>query len=117
MIKKLIRIFSARTAADSEQKAEDLFVSQHSSKPNVTSRFVSSDVKERLKSTDKHWSEMSAWEKVEAGPFLCILHPDEYDKRWGKHLEYFTIFKNEEEYYEQKNSVIASGRWAEFVQQ
>jgi hypothetical protein len=32
---KLNRISSARTAADSEQKDEDLFVSQHSSKPHV----------------------------------------------------------------------------------
>ena len=32
---KLNRITSDRTAADSEQKDEDLFVSQHSSKPNV----------------------------------------------------------------------------------
>jgi hypothetical protein len=29
---------SDRTAADSEQKDEDLFVSQHSSKPHVSSR-------------------------------------------------------------------------------
>ena len=33
--KKLNRYSSAGTKADSEQKEEDLFVSQHSSKPNV----------------------------------------------------------------------------------
>ena len=80
-------------------------------------RCISSYPPKRLSCIDKHWSEMSTWEKVQAGPFLCKINPDCYDKRWMKHLEYFTIFKNEEEYFEQKNYVIATGRWAEFVRQ
>ena len=60
---------------------------------------------------------MSTWEKVEAGPFVCIVNPDEYDKRWGKYLEYFTLFKNQEEYDLQKNTIIQTGRWDEFVLQ
>ena len=37
--KKLDRIPSDRTTADSEQKDEDLFVSQHRSKPHVSGSF------------------------------------------------------------------------------
>ena len=37
MNKKLNKVPSARTKADSEQKDEDIFVSQHSRKPNVGS--------------------------------------------------------------------------------
>lgn len=116
MIKKLIRIFSDRTTADKGTKADGLHFSQHSSKPNVTSRFVSSDIPKRLRSTDKHWSEMTGWEKVQAGPFLCIVKPDEYDNRWGKYLEFMWFYENEDDYLKDKNYVIQSGRWAEFVQ-
>jgi hypothetical protein len=85
-------------------------------KPHVGSR-ISSCPSKPLSCIEKHWSEMSTWEKVQAGPFVCIVNPDEYDNRWGKYLEYFVLFKSEEEYYEQKNYVIETGRWAEFVQQ
>ncbi len=60
---------------------------------------------------------MSIWEKVQEGPFICIVNLDEYDKRWGIYLEYFTIFKSQEEYDWQKKYVIDSGRWDEFVLQ
>lgn len=117
MIKKLIRIFSARTTDEKSTNADGLHLSQRSSKPNVTSRFVSSGIPKRLTSTDKHWSEMSGWEKIQAGPFLCIVNPDEYDKRFGKYLEYFILYANEEEYFNVKEFAISSGRWAELVRQ
>jgi hypothetical protein len=117
MIKKLIRIFSARTTDDSSTKADEMHVSPAIAKPNVTSRFVSSNITERLKSTDKHWSEMSSWEKIQAGPFLCIINPDEYDERWGKYIEYMIFYDDYEEYIKLKKFVIDSGRWAEFVHQ
>ena len=78
---------------------------------------ISSCPPKLLTCLDKHWSKMSIWEKVKAGPFLCIVNPDEYDKRWGIYLEYFTMFNSQEEYDWQKNYVIETNRWAEFVQQ
>jgi hypothetical protein len=89
---------------------------RHIANANVGSRISSCPTKQNL-SIQKHWSEMSIWEKIEAGPFVCILNPDEYDKRWGIHLEYFVLFKCQEDYDWQKNYVKTSGRWDEFCHQ
>ncbi len=91
-------------------------VSPFFAKPHVGSR-ISSCPPKRLSCIDKHWSEMSGWEKIEAGPFLCIVNADEYDKRFGKYLEYFILYDNEEEYFEVKGFAISSGRLLELDRQ
>ena len=49
----------ARTKADSEQKAEDLFVSQHSRKPNVACSFSSPGMKNnRQEYGVENWSDI-----------------------------------------------------------
>ncbi len=78
-------------------------------KPHVGSRFSSC----RSKSTDKHWSEMSGNEKIEAGPFLCFVNPDEFDKKQGKFVEFMILYNDYDEYIKLKEFAIESGRWAE----
>lgn len=85
-------------------------------KTHVTSRFSSPNIKEQFKCIEKHWSEMSGNEKVEAGPFLCFVNPDEYDKRQGKFVEYMILYNDYDEYLELKEFAISSGRWAQIVQ-
>ena len=60
---------------------------------------------------------MSGSEKVEAGPFLCIVNPDEFDEHQGKFVEYMILYNDYEEYVKLKKFAIESGRWAELVHQ
>lgn len=79
-------------------------------KPNVTCSF-SSRPQIKITTIDKYWTEMSTWEKVEAGPFLCIINPDEFDKSQGKFVEYMILYKNYSEYETFKKNAIESGAW------
>lgn len=91
------------------------------SPPAIANTFVGSRISscppKRITCIDKHWSEMSGIEKIEAGPFLCFVKPDEFDKRFGKFVEFMILYDDYDEYIEIKNFAIASGRWAELVQQ
>ena len=91
------------------------------SSPAIANTFVGSRIvscpPKRLTCIDKHWSEMTSNEKVEAGPFLCFINPDEYDKRQGKFVEYMILYNDYEEYVELKKFAIETGRFSELVQQ
>lgn len=54
-------------------------------------------------------------DKINNGKILCIVNPDEYDKRWGWWVEYG--IETMEEYLKLKSLVISSGRWEEFCRQ
>lgn len=91
------------------------------SSPAIANTYVGSRISscqtKRLICIDKHWLEMSANERVEAGPFICFVNPDEYDKRWGIWVEYMILYDNVDEYFKLKNFIISSGRWEEFCLQ
>ena len=59
---------------------------------------------------------MTPNERVEAGPFLCFINPDEFDKEQGKFVEFMILYKNYEEYEELKKFAIETGRWVLSVQ-
>jgi hypothetical protein len=70
---------------------------------------------QRVTCIDKHWSEMSGNEKIEAGPFLCFVKPDEFDKRFGKFVEFMILYDDYDEYVDLKKFAIESGRLEEYL--
>ena len=109
------KFLSAGAKAESDTKPIAPTSSPTIGNTPVGSRIFSCPPK-RLGCIDKHWSEMSGREKVEAGPFICFVKPDEYDKCWGVWLEYMILYNDVEEYYKLKNFVIEQGRLEEFLQ-
>lgn len=111
----LHRCFPAGTKADSEKQSM-----APTSRPTIGNTSVGSRISscppKRLTCIDKHWSEMSGNERLEAGPFLCFVKPDEYDKRWGIWVEFMITYNDVDEYYKLKKFVIEQGRLDEFVQ-
>jgi hypothetical protein len=67
----------------------------------------------RLSCTDKHWLEMTVRERIQAGPFLCIIKPDAFDNRFGKFVEFMILYEQYEEYVNLKKFAIESGRLEE----